>query len=684
MKRRKRIWKFMVTLLAVAVVLPSFTALAYGAEDQTKPVEILNGYGERSDAYGDITIDGSGSGQDVEAINVRVGNGDSYTVSTGDISINYNTDKKVKGAYVESFIGGEAVVTVNGNIDATATGYDSGAIGAEVNSILDDAYAEVNVKGSVTVDAGANAYAKGINTYGSDGKNKVIVDKDVKATGKNANGLDIGGNNEIMVGGDVRASGGMVDGEGDIIGVATGVVLATDEGLDNKITVDGSVTAESMDQAYGILTSNQPMSSIDGAVSTITIGKGITATGGAGPAFGVHIRNSKDTIVQDLIVKNGGITASTKNKNKKAVAVRVEEMNGNVNLDVTGDVTADDTGIHLKSENAGSGTADILIDGTLSGGNTAVLVDDKVTTDNLKLTVWEVEPNKDGNIVEFDGAAPAQPAADPADQDAASAQKAAREAFENSIQYIIKVEQPENGATLSLSGTQSYKQKENDEKSYDVAHEGDKVYLKVNLKKGYTLKRAFYDKDKSLDMVYDADSDTYYVEVPKGGGVYLSVKLDKEPEPEPDPKPDPKPDPEPEPEPDPDPEPKPDPKPDPDPNPEPDPKPEPEPKPEPQPEPEPEPEPQPEPKPEPAPITVSVVSAVEITFDLNGGTLNGETGTITKLYYPGQTVKLPEAPTKDDSVFDGWETEIDDEKVTFEAEEEFTVTGEQRFKALWK
>ena len=35
-------------------------------------------------------------------------------------------------------------------------------------------------------------------------------------------------------------------------------------------------------------------------------------------------------------------------------------------------------------------------------------------------------------------------------------------------------------------------------------------------------------------------------------------------------------------------------------------------------------------------------------------------------------------------MFDGWETEIGDEKVTFEAEEEFTITGAQEFKALWK
>ena len=64
--------------------------------------------------------------------------------------------------------------------------------------------------------------------------------------------------------------------------------------------------------------------------------------------------------------------------------------------------------------------------------------------------------------------------------------------------------------------------------------------------------------------------------------------------------------------------------------------------------------------------------------------LNGETGTITKLYYPGQNVKLPEAPIKDGCVFDGWETEIDGEKVTFDAEKEFRITGAQNFKALWK
>ena len=62
---------------------------------------------------------------------------------------------------------------------------------------------------------------------------------------------------------------------------------------------------------------------------------------------------------------------------------------------------------------------------------------------------------------------------------------------------------------------------------------------------------------------------------------------------------------------------------------------------------------------------------------------DGETGKLTKWYFVGQTIKLPDAPMKDGFTFVGWETTVKGEKVVLQPGEEFTVTGAQSFTALW-
>ncbi len=90
----------------------------------------------------------------------------------------------------------------------------------------------------------------------------------------------------------------------------------------------------------------------------------------------------------------------------------------------------------------------------------------------------------------------------------------------------------------------------------------------------------------------------------------------------------------------------------------------------------------PDPKPGVAAVDLSF-SAVKFTFDLAGGTLDGETGKVVKWFVPGATVKLPAAPTKADSTFAGWQTKIGGEVKVFQAGEKFTVTAAQDFTALW-
>ena len=66
-----------------------------------------------------------------------------------------------------------------------------------------------------------------------------------------------------------------------------------------------------------------------------------------------------------------------------------------------------------------------------------------------------------------------------------------------------------------------------------------------------------------------------------------------------------------------------------------------------------------------------------ITYDLNGGTLNGETGKVAVKVNNGTVITLPE-PTRDGYTFDYWEGS------RYNAGDKYTVTGDHTFKAVWK
>ena len=71
------------------------------------------------------------------------------------------------------------------------------------------------------------------------------------------------------------------------------------------------------------------------------------------------------------------------------------------------------------------------------------------------------------------------------------------------------------------------------------------------------------------------------------------------------------------------------------------------------------------------------VTQSTITYDLNGGTLNGETGKVAVKVNNGTVITLP-APTRDGYTFDYWEGS------KYNAGDQYTVNGDHTFKAVWK
>ena len=66
-----------------------------------------------------------------------------------------------------------------------------------------------------------------------------------------------------------------------------------------------------------------------------------------------------------------------------------------------------------------------------------------------------------------------------------------------------------------------------------------------------------------------------------------------------------------------------------------------------------------------------------ITFDLNGGTLDGKTGTVTRKEKNGTVITLP-APVRDGYTFDYWEGS------RYKAGDKYEVKENHTFKAVWK
>ena len=77
------------------------------------------------------------------------------------------------------------------------------------------------------------------------------------------------------------------------------------------------------------------------------------------------------------------------------------------------------------------------------------------------------------------------------------------------------------------------------------------------------------------------------------------------------------------------------------------------------------------------PAEEPVVTQYTITYDLSGGTLDGQTGTVTKKVDAGAVITLP-APVRDGYTFDYWEGS------RYNAGDKYTVTGDHTFTAVWK
>ena len=445
---------------------------------------------------------------------------------------------------------GTTEVQVNGDITIKATDPEANAAGIWIG--LPAGSAEITVDGDLSVTAPGRdeggTYAAGVDLMTAiNAEAEATVTGDVQIIGMDTVGVNVWAGTwadwadsrsttaEVLIEGDIDASGSY----------ATGI--CADAGLKDTaaVTALGSISVSGDEFAAGIMTDNQ------GGTVQIQVAGDITSS-------------QDGMILKDNPREDTGIGGE-----------KVSDPGGKTVVEVLGDVTAGETGIDVDLTNKDA-AMDVIVDGTVTGEKHGVLVSEETVTDNLTVTVWQIVPNDEGNLAER--------VTETDEQDEITATEADKE-LEKKIQYIIRIAETDQDK-VKTTGTRQYQ-------GYDVANEGDTVTLKVEIPEGYQLAGAFNGTgDKKVTLLKDSNGD-YYLAVPRGGGVLLSVQLEKIPEPEPQPEPEPEPVPEPVPDPEPVPEPEPDPEP------------------EPEPEPEDEPVPAPAPVPEPAKKTAVIEEAEE-------------------------------------------------------------------------
>ena len=525
------------------------------------------------------------------------GSGVDLTLHGARAEVNISEDVKADNFGVKMRVGNEdddrensaaseGKVTVDGSIEVAGRG-DSyqGRSGVRVDNYHEKAAAEVEVGGDIKITD--EDWASAIDVTAGSGLVKVKTGGDISAISEGYSGKGVtamaekNGEAQVDVGGSVYAAA-----EDQSSGVDA---VALEAGAKVKITVAAGITAKSLTdegEASGILAGNYVKDGASGEVD-IRVNGDVNAdfagieTVGSGweekSLEGTAEVREEDYLRTEYFKDEGGEIVGYKvyynaegdyYYNENGDMMRPEEAeSGLTRIEVRGDVTGGDFGLKMNSR----AITDVIVDGTLTGGESAVVLADEKMADNLTLTVWEIKPNEDGILAGVGGL-----------NEEGGYDIEQMEDFEKQIQYIIRVKQPKAGATLSTEGTF-------DHEGYDVAYEGDNVILKIDLQPGYEIVDACNGTDTKVSLMKD-EKGQYYLVVPRGGAVLLSVKLRRvETAPT-----------------------------------------------------------------EPTRTETALSKTCKITVDPNGGTLKGSTEPIVETVGRYQSFTLPEAPEKKGEAFLGW------------------------------
>lgn len=417
---------------------------------------------------------------------------DSYGESVTDVSVTGNLsamDIAVNTAVHEN---SDGKVTINGSVTSETDALYVGANGNSSNfvSVVGDvsggdcgvnSWSRVSGKTDVSVTGTVSGDNKGIHAEASKGTTSVNVNgEEASVTGVEA-GLDILVKNSGKVEADIF---GDVNGLGEGDGVGMGIHAETYTYGQSSIKVTGDVTAN------------------EAGIVVQSYGK----AGSDGIPVEQHLEdNSEDaSSVSDITIDvNGDVDGGYVGIDACA------GYSGSVEVLVNGDLFGDDYGL-LAEILDGESALDILVAGTMTAGRPVQISSDDLADEcDVLLTAWKIVPTNDDGIIAERASAEAF-----LDQD---------EDFEKAIGYIIRYEQPEEHGTFTAVDEDGNSL--GTSHGFDVANEGDTILIHPDLEDGYEIVAAYNGVDEKTPLPVDEDGNFYLI-VPRGGGVYLSVDVD--------------------------------------------------------------------------------------------------------------------------------------------------------------
>ena len=481
---------------------PEESAVLKAANDENDGWEVIdiNNGEEFSEGYDGSTTGEEVTGDDLWDINWNDVNNEPE-INVDDSSEPVNSTGVAVSAGVKD---ADVTVTVNGQI--------SMEYGNEVEA-FDGAKVNVTVTGNVETDYGNRiaAWDKGeaVFTFG----------KDILAGGKAIDTYADSGKLNIVVSGMINAQD--TDGDFETIGIYSN----SEESAETSINITKGIKVSSSEQdyiAYGIVTDN-----IGGEIN-IEVLDDVTVSGNE--AIGISVLNDPDEsafIAEDektdgtetvahaaevtgpktTITVNGNVTVQG---SAETTGMETWNDDGMTTVEVYGDLTGSTYGldIHAFGDDKNSSFTDILVTETISGKKAGVIVNDEADNDgtdndNLNLTVWKIELSS-GNAAQDENGN-------------------ANQNVEMNIKYIVKIA-PDSEDKITVEDEDG----EELQTSHDfwVQKQGQKVYLKA--KDGYELTAAYNGKDKQTSLEQD-ENGRFFLSVPKGGAVWLSVNKAPEP-----------------------------------------------------------------------------------------------------------------------------------------------------------
>ncbi|MBO5598810.1 MAG: hypothetical protein J5943_09470 [Oribacterium sp.] len=503
--------KLMAVILAASMMMSSGIT-AFAEEEIIKSGFVIEELGKEDSGIGTSTD--LGVSYESDSVTVEV---DGKGQKSGS-NVNVEKSETVEGGVYASSEDNDdsdgkdvaAKVTVDGDVKDDDKGISAESFSK--SSTDTKASTDVTVTGSVEVkndNSGAAGIYADADSSGSDSNatTTVKVGEDVDVTGKDSSGIIIKASGSSSSKNSLSTSKVNIE-VGDDVNVtssgssAVGMSVSVSEGAEANATIGGDLNSTGKSDndnhyradAYGI------EATVSGDLN-VTVGGDINATSENGWAQTILV----DVVSGDLDINVGG-SVTQDGKNGFAIALP-DSTDGNITITVGKDVKATTTAVNISDgESATKGEVELTVGGEISGGEHNIVLSEKASLDDINITVWKVDTSNNKDVVETSKY----------NESTDKKEYTRNEAAEKTINYIIKADS--NVAQIALSGEGKQVG------SNYVANQDNKVYFSVDIPSGYTAE--FYDVNGNTAYeIIPNGSGGAYISVPRGGGVYVGVRL---------------------------------------------------------------------------------------------------------------------------------------------------------------